>query len=114
MALTASDERRQQARQVVEVEAFLACADDTASQHTFSIHDISLSGMAISSDTAEPDVGDTLCLCLSENTRNCSRDHIIEATVMHRNNGTLGIRFDSVGVHVLKDIQRLLREGRKF
>lgn len=114
MRLMASDERRQHPRQVVELEAFLACADAREAQHTFSVHDVSLSGMAISSVSIEPEVGETLCLCLSENAENCSRDHIIEATVMHRDNGILGIRFDSVGIHILKDIHRLLREGRNF
>lgn len=114
MHLTAGVERRQQPRYRVEVEAYLACADKPSEHHIFSIQDISLSGMALSSATAEPQVGDTLCLCLSENRENCSPDHIIEATVMHRHNGIIGVCFNSVGIHVLKDIHRLLREGRRF
>ena len=114
MHLSAVEERRQQPRHRVEINAYLACVDKPSEHHIFSIHDISLSGMAISSTTAEPQVDDTLCLCLSENRDNCSPDHIIEATVMHRHGGIIGVKFNSVGVQILKDIQRLLREGRKF
>lgn len=114
MLLKASDERRKQPRHVIEVEAYLACSDELSEQHTIIIHDISLSGMAISSSTIQPQVGDQLFLCLSEIRNNCSPDHIIEATVVHRHSGIMGIRFDSVGIHILKDIHRLLREGRNF
>lgn len=114
MHLSADEERRQQPRRKVVVDAYLACADQPSEHHLFSIHDISLSGMAISSATTAPSLGDTLCLCLSENRENCSPDHIIKATVVHSHNGIIGIHFNSVGIHILKDIQRLLREGRRF
>jgi hypothetical protein len=34
--------------------------------------------------------------------------------VVRNNGGLVGIRFDTVGVLVLKDIQRLLRDARLF
>jgi hypothetical protein len=98
----------------VEIAVSLSCTEDSSRGHIFSVYDISLSGMAIHSDTQEPEVGDTLCLCLSERRDECSRDHVIEATVVHAHHDHVGIRFDSVGIHILKDIQRLLRDGRSF
>lgn len=114
MPLTAENGRRRHPRTLLEVAVSLSCADKADGDHIFSVYDISLSGMAIHSDTLEPAVGDTLCLCLSEMRDQCSRDHIIEATVIHQHHGHVGIRFDSVGIHILKDIQRLLRAGRTF
>ena len=114
MSLTAEIGRRQHPRKLVEIAVSLSSADKADGGHIFSVYDISLSGMAIHSDTLQPDVGDTLCLCLSEMSDDCSRDHIIEATVIHRQHDHVGIRFNSVGIHILKDIQRLLRAGRTF
>ena len=114
MSLTAEKGRRQHPRTLVEIAVSLSCADKADGGHIFSVYDISLSGMAIHSDTLQPAMGDTLCLCLSEMRDQCSRDHIIEATVIHRHHGHVGIRFDSVGIHILQDIQRLLRPNRTF
>ncbi len=114
MSLTAENGRRQHPRTLVEIPVSLSFADKEDGGHIFSVYDISLSGMAIYSDTLHPEVGDTLCLCLSEMRDQCSRDHVIEATVVHRQHDHVGIRFDSVGIHILKDIQRLLRSGRTF
>ncbi len=107
-------ERRKDQRILVEIAVSLSCTEDSGCAHIYSVYDISLSGMAIHSDTHKPEVGDTLCLCLSEMREGCSRDHVIEATVVHVNHDYVGIRFDCVGIHILKDIQRLLRGGRSF
>ena len=114
MQSIAEKERRQHPRRLVELEVSVACKTEVSASHTFVVYDISLSGMAIHSESHEPQLGDTLCLCLSTQREPCSEDHIIEATVVHKHQGLVGIRFDSVGIHVLKDIQRLLRGGRTF
>lgn len=114
MVSTAPSERRKYPRVLVEITVSLSCTSDNNDTHIFSVYDISLSGMAIYSETLMPAVGDRLCLCLSEMEGECSRDHVIEATVMHSQHDYVGIRFDSVGVLILKDIQRLLRDGRSF
>lgn len=114
MSLIAESERRQHPRRRVEIEVSLSCNEARAGSHTFAVYDISLSGMAIHSETLAPQLGDMLCLCLSEKRDQCSQDHMIEATVVRLEQGLVGIRFDSVGIHILKDIQRLLRDGRTF
>ena len=114
MVSTARSERRKHPRVLVEITVSLTCSGDNNDTHIFSVYDISLSGMAIYSETSMPAVGERLCLCLAEMQGDCSRDHIIDATVMHSQPDYIGIRFDSVGVHILKDIQRLLRDGRSF
>jgi c-di-GMP-binding flagellar brake protein YcgR len=107
-------ERRQHPRRRVEIDVAVAGGDKGREALTFAVHDISLSGMAIVSEAHAPEVGKRLSLCLSERREQCSPDHIIEATVVRHHQGLVGIRFDSVGIHILKDIQRLLRDERKF
>jgi c-di-GMP-binding flagellar brake protein YcgR len=114
MQSRAEPEQRHHPRARVEIAVSLTCKNDEAANHTFTIRDISLSGMAIHSQTMSPQLGDTLCLCLSEHRDQCSRDHVIEATVVHLHQEYVVIRFDSVGIHILRDIQRLLRNGRVF
>lgn len=114
MQAGAGQERRRHPRARVEIAVSLTCKNEAAANHIFSVYDISLSGMAIHSESMSPQLGDTLCLCLSEQQQTCSRDHVIEATVVQLHEDIVGIRFDSVGIHILKDIQRLLREGRRF
>ena len=107
-------ERRCYPRKLVEVNVSLSCSDASAQTHSFSVYDISLGGMAIHSNSVIPKVGEHLCLCLSPKPEQCSRDHVIEATVVHLKKGMVGINFDSVGVLVLKDIQDLLSDQRYF
>jgi c-di-GMP-binding flagellar brake protein YcgR len=114
MQSIAGSERRDFPRKRVEVTVSLSCADEVATSHTFAVCDISLSGMAIHSATLMPRVGDNLCLCFSAERQRCGQDHVIEATVVRLHQEVVGLRFDSVGIHVLKDIQRLLRNGRLF
>lgn len=114
MTATAEIERRKHPRARVDIAVKLSCTEDRRDTHRFSVYDISLSGMAIHSETLTPKVGDRLCLCLSEMHGSCTPDHVIEATVVHSQPDHVGIRFDSVGIHILKDIQRLLRDARCF
>ncbi len=107
-------ERRRYPRKRLEVNVSLSCRDASAQTHTFTVYDISLSGMAIYSDSVIPKLGEQLSLCLTPKPEKCSRDHVIEATVVHLKNGMVGINFDSVGVLILKDIQDLLSDQRYF
>ena len=107
-------ERRRYPRKLVEINVSLSCSDNSSQVHTFSVYDISLNGMAIHSDSLIPKMGEQLCLCLSPKPKKCSHDHVIEATVVHVKQGMVGIQFDSVGVHILKDIQQLLGDKRYF
>lgn len=79
-----------------------------------TVHDLSLNGMAINPGNLVLREGEQLCLCLSEQSGQCGSDHVIEATVVHLYHELIGLRFDTVGIHVLKDIHRLLRAGRNF
>ena len=108
------NERRQSPRKLLEVEVSLSCNEMTTASHTFSVYDISLRGMAMHSDSLTPQVDTQLFLCLSPRREQCRREHIIEATVIHSNPDVVGIRFNSVGVHILKDIQQLLSDERYF
>ncbi|MEN8170632.1 MAG: PilZ domain-containing protein [Pseudomonadota bacterium] len=107
-------ERRQCPRKLVDIKVSLSCGDASAPAHTVSVSDISLSGIAIHSENLVLQVGEQLCLCLSPKPEQCSRDHIIEATVVHLRQGMIGVHFDSVGVSILKDIQQLLSGERYF
>jgi hypothetical protein len=114
MLATAESERRRHPRRKLEVEVSLTSINDEYTAHTFALHDISLSGMAISSPSLVPQVGDRLSLCLADKLEPCDSDHAIEATVVRCDGELIGVQFDFVGIHVLKDIQRLLRDGRIF
>ena len=114
MVSAAQHERRRHPRTLVEINVSLSCNGEDDDIHLFSVYDISLSGMAIYSETKSPEVGDKLCLCLSGREEACSRDHVIEATVVHCHDDHVGIRFDSVGVLILKDLQRLLQGVSRF
>lgn len=114
MQLRAGHERREHPRKRVEIAVFLTCDGKVDQFHKVSVFDISLSGMAINPGNLVTRVGDRLCLCLSVRQDQCGREHVIEATVVHLNEGIVGVRFDSVGVHVLKDIHALLRDERTF
>lgn len=114
MQLRAGQERREHPRKRVEIAVFLSCDGDVDQFHKVSVYDISLSGMAINPGNLVSEIGDKLCLCLSVTHEPCGREHVIEATVVHLHEGLVGVRFDSVGVHVLKDIHALLRDERTF
>lgn len=109
-----AEDRRQYTRKRVEVEVLISCSDNPAAGERVAVYDISLSGMAIHPGSRCLEEGRQLCLCLSRKQGECSPDHQIVGTVMHTNKGLVGIRFDSVGIQVLRDIQRLLRDGRIF
>lgn len=114
MGLQNRSERRQQPRFVVAIEAHLSCRNEASSAQTVLVHDISLKGMAIHANGLPLKVGDTMCLCLSGDKVNCGTEHVIEATVVNLHDNLAGLRFDSVGILVLKDLQQLLREERTF
>lgn len=107
-------ERRQQPRKIVEIDAVLSCEAEEKGRMSYAVHDMSLSGMCLLTKGDELQVGDELCLCLKSTPKSCTRDHVIEATVVHRRNGKAGIRFKSVGILILKDIHQLLRNERTF
>jgi hypothetical protein len=107
-------DRREYPRKLLEIEVSLSLSSGLIDRHSVAVHDISLSGMAIHPGALELHGGDKLFLCLSEKVEQCTRDHVIEATVVRLYQGLAGIRFDSVGIHVLTDIQRLLRDERIF
>jgi len=114
MQSLAGKERRQHPRKLIDVDVYLSCDDKPGRSYKVSVHDLSLSGMAIHPGTLKLNAGDKLCLCLSADTGQCADEHLIEATVMHLHGDFAGICFDSVGIHVLTDIHRLLRAGRNF
>lgn len=107
-------DRRRHTRKRVDIHIAVMDRARGNEVHSVAVHDISLSGMAIFSDTYMPELGDALALCLSETAESCSPDHVIEATVVRRSEGVTGICFDSVGILILKDIQRMLRDERNF
>ena len=107
-------ERRQQPRKTVSIEIHIACHNEARPGKSVLVRDISLKGMAIEVDGLSLDVGDKLCLCLSDEKVNCGSEHVIETTVVNLHGNLAGLQFDSVGIHVLKDIQQLLHEERSF
>lgn len=107
-------ERRQHPRKVVNIEAYLSCRSEASQAKTVLVHDISLKGMAIQVNDLPLKVGDRLCLCLSGDKVNCGQEHVIETTVVNLHDSLAGLQFDSVGIHVLKDLQQLLRKERAF
>lgn len=113
MQTAAGRERRQQPRKLITIDVVLSCKAASTERYTVGVHDLSLTGMAIYPGDLALTTGDSLCICLSAAAAQCDMDHVIEATVVHRHAEYVGIRFDSVGIHVLKDIQRLLRHHRE-
>lgn len=105
-------ERRTAPRKLIDIDVFLSCKTHSGERQKVRVHDLSLTGMAIFPGSLPLNVGDALCICLSGSDNSCSMDHMIEATVVRCNHETVGIRFDTVGIHVLKDIQQLLRDSR--
>jgi len=108
------NERRQHRRSEVQVEVLVRCREKRTEGSKVTVHDISLSGMAFYPGTLTFNLEDKLCLCFAHQQIECSKEHVIEATVVHVNKGIVGVRFDSVGVNILKDIQRLLKDVRIF
>jgi len=114
MQVTTGKERREHQRKLIDIKAFLSYSATNSDSLTVSIHDISLSGMAINPGPLTLKVDDKLRLCLSGTIEQCNQEHIIEATVVNLRQGLVGVRFDSVGIHILEDIHRLLRASRNF
>lgn len=114
MGLQRESERRHNPRLVVAIEAYISCRNDMSSAQTVLVHDISLKGMAIHSAGLSLDIGDKLCLCLSDDKVNCDTEHVINATVVNLRNSIVGLSFDSVGIYVLRDLQKLLHKERSF
>jgi len=114
MEALAGRERRRHIRKPVAVEILLGCDNDFAKAERVSVHDISLSGIAIHSVTVQLALNDKVFLCFAQQRSECTQEHVIEATVVHANNGHVGIRFDYVGINVLHDIRAILRDERIF
>lgn len=114
MEIQSWSERRQNPRFVVAVDAYISGLNDTSSSQTVQVHDISLKGMAIHSAGLSLNIGDKISLCLSDDKRNCGMEHMITATVVNLRNNIAGLSFDSVGIYILKDLQKLLRKERTF
>ena len=114
MFLQTETERRQHPRKVVNIEVHLSCHNDSNSDKTVLIYDISLKGMSIQTSGLSLGIGDKLCFCLSREQGSCGQEHVIETTVVNLHDNLAGLQFDSVGIHVLKDIQQLLRNERSF
>lgn len=111
MPAVAMRERRKCPRTRIDIDVVLSCKS-SAERHTVAVHDLSLTGMAIYPGVLKFNLNDSLCLCLSPGNDQCSMDHVIEATVVHLYGDMVGIRFDTVGIHILKDIQQLLHKKR--
>lgn len=107
-------ERRRETREWVEIDVFLSCERGGEQPERYSVQDMSLNGMALKTTADELQIGEKMCLCLPGVMQPCSSDHVIEASVVHRRKGMAGIRFDSVGISILKDLQRLLHGERTF
>ena len=114
MQVMVQQERRRLGRRALHIEVYLEAPGDGGLSHQFLIHDISLNGMALQSESIVPEVGASLTLCMAATGRGCEADHLIEARVMHVEGRRIGVQFNTVGVHVLQDIQRLFREARTF
>lgn len=114
MQVTAGNERREHPRKLIDIKAFISLSSASKDHYLVSVHDISLSGMAINPGPLTLHEGDKLCLCLSGGIDKCLQEHLIEATVVNLRQGLVGVRFDSVGIHILQDIHRLLRSSRNF
>lgn len=106
-------ERRQYPRKIVNIKVHVS-GEDSGPNMTVSVRDISLQGMAIQTTGLSVNIGDKLRMCLSGELLDCGLEHIIETTVVNLHDGIAGLRFDSVGIYVLKDIQQLLRGERSF